>query len=107
MLKQREQTGMAIRKGFEAELEYAFWASHDPRNPKRKLAWSGTHNEFRFVSRPSAIARGEYTVAQIGTRGDLRFGRDRVQKDVAIFFFWSGWKPISLYMTFCSDFEAR
>ena len=55
MLKQREQTGMAIRKGFEAELEYAFWASHDPRNPKRKLAWSGTHNEFRFVSRPSAI----------------------------------------------------
>ena len=106
MLKQREQTGMAIRKGFEAELEYALRASHDPRNPKRKLAWSGTHNEFRFVSRPSAIARGEYTVAQIGTRGDLRFGRDRVQKDVAIFF-WSGWKPISLYMTFCSDFEAR
>ena len=30
-------------------------ASHDPRNPKRKLAWSGTHNEIRFVSRPSAI----------------------------------------------------
>ena len=27
----------------------------DPRNPKRKLAWSGTHNEIRFVSRPSAI----------------------------------------------------
>ena len=28
-----------------------------------------------------------------------------VQKDVAIFF-WSEWKPISLYMTFCSDFEV-
>ena len=85
MLKQREQTGMEIRTEFDAELEYAFWASHDPRNPKRKLAWSGTHNEFRFVSRPSAIARGECTVVQIGTRGDLRFGRD-----VAIVFFFSG-----------------
>ena len=27
----------------------------DPRNPKRKLARSGTHNEIRFVSRPRAI----------------------------------------------------
>ena len=56
----------------------------DPRNPKRKLAWSGTHNEIRFVSRPSAIVCqrkivshevfakcGEYTVVQNRTLEDI------------------------------------
>ena len=84
MLKQRGQTDivvvsdgrsdcarMEIRTVFEKEIceecdIFEFWVVYegassfgrDPSNPKRKLAWSSTHTEVLFVSRPSAT-RGQ------------------------------------------------
>ena len=60
-----ESARRQIRKEFETEFEQGFtelWLIYegesalgrDPRNPKRKLAWSGVHNEVLFASLSSA-----------------------------------------------------